>query len=231
MKRKAFILMALMGAAVMMVSCKKDYQKLAIEFERALPDSVEVLIEQINEVDHFVYYKNKSNSELVRYDLDKEKSESIKPELSSGESIYGVYAGNDKIVVLKHNPGMSSTFLIYDLKTMKFKEIESFWGTETNDAFVSESDKTVTGYVGLNGGPTTKYVYDFDGNKVSEEDEEEPIGDLDVPDQNPVQNWECRYCHQIIQSRDDPNLQYARCSVQNMLGDRTHSWKSLGRAY
>ena len=45
-------------------SCKKDYQKLATEFERALPDTLEVLTEQINEVDHYIYFKNKSNTDL-----------------------------------------------------------------------------------------------------------------------------------------------------------------------
>ena len=67
-------------------SCKKDYQKLATEFERALPDTLEVLTEQINEVDHYIYYKSKNNTELIRYDLDKESKESVSPKLDKGES-------------------------------------------------------------------------------------------------------------------------------------------------
>lgn len=111
-------------------ACKKDYQKLATEFERALPDTVEVLAEQINEIDHFVYYKNKNNTELIRYNLETESKEDIKPTLEDGESIYGIYMGKENISFLKHDiseyGSSTSTLLLYNLKTQKFKEIESF---------------------------------------------------------------------------------------------------------
>ena len=165
-------------------ACKKDYQKLATEFERALPDTVEVLAEQINEIDRFVYYKNKSNTELIRYDLETKKSKDIKPELEDGESIYGIYMGKENIAFLKHdNSENGSTFsmlLTYNLKTQKFKEIESFYGAEPIDAFADEKDRTITGYIWMKMAPTVKYVYDFDGNKISEE--AEPVEEFNPDD-------------------------------------------------
>lgn len=207
-------------------SCKKDYQKLATEFERALPDTLEVLTEQINEVDHFIYYKNKSNTELIRYDLEKETRESVKPELSNGETIYGIYMGNENIAFLKRTT-MASTFETYNLKTQKFKEIESFWGTEMNDAIPSENDKTITGYVGLNGGPTTKYVYNFDGNKISEEEEVDPIGDLDVPS---LKYWQCMYCGLVIKSSNKPEDKQNDCPKRehSYLMYTPHVWQYIG---
>ncbi len=208
----------------LIISCKKDYQTLAIEFERNLPDTMEVLIEQINEIDHFVYYKNKSNTELLCYDLDKETIENIRPKISNTENVYGIYSGKGNISCLIRNGGLGSSLIVYNLKTMKFKDIESFWGRDNNDAIADEGAKTITGYASQ-----TKYVYDFDGNKISEE-EEYPANEV-FNDEKPLQNWECRYCHQIIQSREDPNLQFSRCSVQNLMGDKRHGWVSLGRVY
>lgn len=223
--KKSIILACL--CALSLGSCKKDYYKLATEFERALPDTLVVLTEQINELDHHIYYKNKGNTELIRYDLDKETKESIKPELSSGESIYGIYAGKENFTILKHS-SMASELLTYNLKTQKFKEVESFWGTENNDAFADENEKTVTGYVGLNGGPTTKYVYDFDGNLVSQEEEEEPVGDLDVPS---LKYWQCVYCHLILKSSSEPQgLGGANCPMAPK-GYYFHSWQCVGEAY
>ena len=125
-------------------ACKKDYQKLATEFERALPDTVEVLAEQINEIDHFVYYKNKNNTELIRYNLETESKEDIKPTLEDGESIYGIYMGKENISFLKHDiseyGSSTSTLLLYNLKTQKFKEIESFFGADPVDAYADEKE-------------------------------------------------------------------------------------------
>ena len=132
-------------------SCKKDYQKLATEFERALPDTLEVLTEQINEVDHYIYYKNKSNTELIRYDLDKESKESVSPKLDKGERIYGIFAGKENIAFLKDNNSLSSMI------------------------------STITGYIQDRYGGKEIFVYNFDGKLIKQETEEEPLGDLDVP--------------------------------------------------
>lgn len=173
MKEKASIAIAFIGASMLIVSCNRDYQKLATEFERALPNSMEVLTEQINDVDHFVFFKNRGNTELIRYDLETESKEVIMPDLEENERIYGIYMGKENIAFLKHDVAeygtTYSTFLTYNLKTQKFKEIESFTGAETIDALADEGNKSITGYMGMRMAPIVKYIYDFDGNKVSEE--------------------------------------------------------------
>ena len=40
----------LIACIVAVCSCKKDYQKLATEFERQLPDTIVVVKEQINDI-------------------------------------------------------------------------------------------------------------------------------------------------------------------------------------
>ena len=198
-------------------SCKKDYQKLATEFERALPDTLEVLTEQINEVDHCIYFKNKSNTELIRYDLDKEIRESVKPELSDGETVYGIYMGNENITFLKRNGGLGSSFVIYNLKTQKFKDVAEFYGADNNDAFVNENDKQVIGYIQGRYGDRTKFVYDFDGNKISEEAEpveefnpDDMLEDLSIEsdyqhqvEEKPLQEYRCRKCGQRVAARNE----------------------------
>lgn len=230
MRNKGFLVVIIFGVVFLMFSCRKDYQKLAIEFERSLPDTMEILKEQINDIDHFVYYKNRNNTELLRYNIDSKVTESVLPEMKEHESIYGIYAGEENIAVLKHQEGSSSTFLTYNLKTMKFKQIEWFWGAEIIDAIVSESDKTITGYLGLRGGPTKKCVYDFDGNKLSEEEEEEPIGDLDVPN---MKYWQCIYCGLVIKSSTEPQEKQNDCPKRehSYLMYTPHVWKAIGNAY
>lgn len=79
----------LIACIVAVCSCKKDYQKLGTEFERQLPDTIVVVKEQINDIDHHVYFKDKNNDYLVRYNLDDNMEESIKPNLEDGEYIQG----------------------------------------------------------------------------------------------------------------------------------------------
>ena len=224
---KKIILACMCGLAL--GSCKKDYQKLATEFERALPDTLEVLTEQINEVDHYIYFKNKSNTELIRYDLDKEIRESVKPELSDGETVYGIYMGNENITFLKRNGSLGSSFVIYNLKTQEFKDVAEFYGADNNDAFVNENDKQVIGYIQGRYGDRTKFVYDFDGKKISEEEEEDPIGDLDVPS---LKYWQCMYCGLVIKSSSKPDDKQNDCPKRehSYLMYTPHVWQYIGDA-
>ena len=48
-------------AAIVLFSCKKDYQKASTEFIRNLPDSCEFLIAVDNDAEHLVYYKEPQN--------------------------------------------------------------------------------------------------------------------------------------------------------------------------
>lgn len=210
-------------------SCKKDYQKLAIEFERALPDTMQVLTEQINEIDHFIYYKNKANTMLIRYNLDNETNEVIKPELSKGEVVYGIYLGKENIVLLKRNYEISSTIVLYNLKTLKFSEGHEFYGGDNNNAFANENEKTITGYIQDRYGGKEKFVYDFDGNLILQEEAEEPIGDLNVPN---MKYWQCMYCGLVIKSSNKPEDKQNDCPKRehSYLMYTPHVWQYIGDA-
>lgn len=142
MKRIRFV--ALFLLIIAFIGCKKDYHQLAIEFERALPDTMVVLSEQINEIDHFVFYKNKSNTVLYRYNLETKTTDIIKPELDDFDSISGIYMGKENIIFLKSDGGNVVLFMIYNLKTQKFKE-----GDYLMDPVVDETDKTIKGLYGI----------------------------------------------------------------------------------
>lgn len=206
-------------------SCKKDYQKLATEFERALPDSMEVLTEQINEVDHFIYYKNKNNTELIRYDLDKESKESVSPKLDKGERIYGIFAGKENIAFLKNDNSLSSMIVFYNLKTQKFTDGQEFYsyGGDNNIAYANEADSTITGYIEDRYGGKDIFVYNFDGKLIKQETEEEPIS---------LKYWQCVYCQTVIKSSTQPNAKETQCPKRPMVDliNFPHVWQYIGDA-
>ena len=212
-------------------SCKKDYQKLATEFERALPDSMEVLTEQINEVDHFIYYKSKNNTKLIRYDLDKESKESVSPKLDKGERIYGIFAGKENIAFLKDNNSLSSMIVLYNLKTQKFTDGQEFYGygSDNNIAYANEADSTITGYIQDRYGGKEIFVYNFDGKLIKQETEEEPLGDLDVPS---LKYWQCMYCGLVIKSSNKPEEKQNDCPKRehSYLMYTPHVWQCIGDA-
>lgn len=76
-------------------ACKKDYQKLATEYERALPDTVKVVLEQINDIYHNVFIMR--GDDLYRHSLDDNSDIVIKPQLEEDESVYGLYVGKDNM--------------------------------------------------------------------------------------------------------------------------------------
>lgn len=157
----------LIACIVSLCACKKDYRKLATEFERRLPDTCVVVKEQINDIDHVVYYKDKSNTYLVRHDLEDNTEESIKPPLEEGQAVCGIYLGKDNIAMLVKDAEDWYYFWFYNLKTLKFKNIDgSFYG-----ASADETNKTLTGNMDYyRGAGTMQFVYDFDGKEVSSND-------------------------------------------------------------
>jgi hypothetical protein len=137
--------------------------------------------------------------------------------------------GNENITFLKRNGGLGSSFVIYNLKTQKFKDVAEFYGADNNDAFVNENDKQVIGYIQGRYGDRTKFVYDFDGKKISEEEEEDPIGDLDVPS---LKYWQCVYCQTVITSSTQPNAKGTQCPKRpvDYLFGNPHVWQCIGDA-
>ena len=128
------------------------------------------------------------------------------------------YVTVNYISFLKHDiseyGSSTSTLLLYNLKTQKFKEIESFFGADPVDAYADEKDKTITGFIGMKYAPTVKYVYDFDGNKISEEAEQveafnpdDILEDVSVAStqrqqETPLQEFRCRKCGQRVAARN-----------------------------
>lgn len=182
-------------------SCKKDYQKLATEYERSLPDTVQVVMEQVDDVDHLVYIYR--GGELYKHDLDKNTDMIVKPQLEEDESISGIYVGKENLAFLVcTNAYVNTKFQTYNLKTQKFKDIALFRGTVYNDVEVEPSDSTISGFIVSNVESYIREFFDFDGNKVKKEDYDDPnLGDFDVPSRK---YWQCFYCQTVVISSTKP---------------------------
>lgn len=220
------ILLMLFACLTLVCSCKKDYNKLATEFERQLPESCEVVYEQINDVDHYVYYKDKSDTLLTRHNLDDMTEETIKPKLDKEQHVCGIYLGKNNIAFLVNDGEDYDSYItwysfwFYNLKTLKFKNIEGSF----EDAFANEAAKTFTGYMEFARGKSkVKYVYDFDGKPISEEE----VGPTTVE-----KNWQCPYCGTVVTSTTMPEetLCPNRYTEDQWGGitQRRHVWQCLG---
>ena len=228
--------------AMYLCACTKDYQKLAIEFERDLPDSVQVLVEQINNIDHLIYYV-KAN-ELYRHDLDKNTDEIVKPQLDEDDDVYGIYVGKENIAFLSFaDIWMNTRFQVYNLKTQKFKDITKFAGTYYNDVIIEQKDSTISGYRLANVESYTRVYYDYDGNIAREEEEDDPnLGDFDVPSQptyyqqpvqrqEPLQEFVCKNCGKRIYatSKSEASSKAGSCTYTVHHDDRIST--SSGSTY
>lgn len=101
MKTKLILISIITGTIFVMTSCKKDYQKLSTEFIRNLPDSCEFLVQDENEVEHLVYYKEPKNTAFYCYNIENDNIEEIKiPEVHEAYGTpIGIGGGKENIVV------------------------------------------------------------------------------------------------------------------------------------
>jgi len=220
----------LMFLSLLMLSlgaCKKDYQRLATEFERALPDTVQVVLEQINDIDHYVFFVR--GGELYRYNLDCEKEESIKPQLEEDESVYNIYIGKENITFLSCYDAWTKTNLrVYNLKTQKFSDIAKLTGTYHNDVIIDPKDSTISGYQLSNTESYKRTYYNYDGQIIKEEQEDDPnMGDFDVPS---LKYWQCIYCQLVVKSPNKPAEKGTQCPVRNNMF-YPHIWQYIGEAH
>ena len=210
-------------------SCKKDYQKLATEFERALPDTAQVVLEQINDIDHLVYFVR--GGELYRYNLDNSREEAVKPQLGEDESVCSVLVGKENIAFLIFTGNYINTkFQTYNLKTQKFKDVALFAGTIHNDVEVEPSDSTVSGCLASNVESYTRIFFDYDGNKIRVEEYDDPnLGDYDVQS---LKYWQCMYCGLVIKSSNKPEDKQNDCPKRehSYLMYTPHVWQYIGDA-
>ena len=176
-------------AAIVLFSCKKDYQKASTEFIRNLPDSCEFLIAVDNDAEHLVYYKEPQNKVFFCYNVETESLEEINvPEAESQDCIpIAIGAGADHILVAYSDIddiSSASTYSaaevqIYNLKTQTFNKL-----LECDACVVDNGKKQVTCYTfdtnRYGDGTRIDEVYDYDGKPLSKK-EVEVINDEEVP--------------------------------------------------
>lgn len=205
-------------AAIVLFSCKKDYQKMSTEFIRNLPDSCEFLIAVDNDAEHLVYYKEPQNNVFFCYNVETESLEEINvPEAESQEcNPIAIGAGVDHILVAYSDIddiSSASTYSaaevqIYNLKTQTFKKL-----MECNGCAVDNGKKQVTCYTfdtnRYGDGTRIDEVYDYDGKPLSKKevevinDEEVPTGTLAAREREAQQEEE--RANQIRNSFFNPN--------------------------
>ena len=176
-------------AAIVLFSCKKDYQKASTEFIRNLPDSCEFLIAVDNDSEHLVYYKEPQNKVFFCYNVETESLEEINvPEAESQDCIpIAIGAGADHILVAYSDIDdiNSASFYsaaevqTYNLKTLAFNKL-----LECDGCVVDNGKKQVTCYTfetdRYGDGTRIDEVYDYDGKLLSKK-EVEVINDEEVP--------------------------------------------------
>jgi len=178
MRKSVYMIVAIVYATSMMVSCKKDYQKLSTEFIRNLPDSCELLVQVENEAEHLVYYQGQSIDEFFCYNAETEKSESIViPRVDGYDAPISIIGAGKENIMVGHNATIedgdlpSAYVQLYDLKTQEFKKFTTCnWydvdeGTKQLSCFSYDVDR-------YGDGKRTTDIYDFDGNLLSKKDVE-----------------------------------------------------------
>lgn len=174
MKKSILMMVAFVCATCLMISCKKDYQKLATEFIRNLPDSCELLVQVENEAEHLVYFKGQGTDAFFCYNAETEKTETISVPNMDGASAYNIGAGKENILIgYKENVNDSvnahAYVQLYNLKTQGFKKFTTCnWykfdeGTKQISCFSYKTNK-------YGDGTCTIDIYDSDGNLLTKKD-------------------------------------------------------------
>lgn len=241
--RQIFCYFTFFFTIFVMVSCKKDYQKLSTEFIRNLPDSCEYLVQVDNEAEHLVYYKEPRNNAFFCYNIETGNSEEIKVpkvEIESSKPV-AMGAGDENILVMYSDieDGSPTVYSyacvqIYNLKTRSFKKL-----LECNGCDIDNGKKQLTSYIfetdKYGEGTRSDEIYDFDGKMLSKKDVEVidfevvPDGTLAAKEQariaqeqeaNRLSIWECILCHERIPSKGKP----ATGGCSDFFG---HDWRRI----
>ena len=164
--------------ALVISSCKKDYQKITTEFVRNLPDSCELLVQVDNNAEHLVYYKSQRKDAFYCYNAEKDLTETINvpredlpdpKDIGAGDHIILVgYNDKDGGEMLTNDDMFYARAMImkYDIKTRKFQEFVSC----NNFEFNYNTKQLICNQYGLDrygGGSCTHETYDFDGKLLT----------------------------------------------------------------
>lgn len=189
MRKSISLIVAAVCITCLIVSCKKDYQKLSIDFIRNLPDTCVLLVQVENEAEHLVYYKGNSLDMFFCYNIDNEKTEIVQiPVVDGYDAPITIIGAGKENIILGHKinaddsdePNLPQAYVqFYDLKTQKFKKFTTCnWyefdeGTKQLSCFTFDIDR-------FGDGKRTTDIYDFDGNLLSKKDVE-VCGLMEVP--------------------------------------------------
>ena len=181
MRKNVLMIIAIVCATSMMVSCKKDYQKLSTEFIRNLPDSCELLVQVENEAEHLVYYIGQGTDVFFCYNAETEKTKNIViPDVESYDAPITIIGAGKENIMICHNEkagdsddsDLSSAYVqLYNLKTQEFKkfticnEYEFDEGTKQISCISYDVDR-------YGDGRRTTDIYDFDGNLLAKKESE-----------------------------------------------------------
>lgn len=182
--KKGYFLSVFIGVALIITSCRKDYQKLSTEFVRNLPDSCEFLLQVDNDAEHLVYYKLKHNKDaFFCYNTTTNQVEIISvPEIDlptpknigAGEkSIMIGYKDRNDEDILSTDEMLygNSVIMKYDIKTRKFQKFIdcSDFHFDNNAKQILLVTYDIDRY---GGGSRTDDVYDFDGKLLTSKEVE-----------------------------------------------------------
>jgi hypothetical protein len=179
--KKILLMIAVVCATCLMVSCKKDYQKLSTEFIRNLPDTCSLLVQVENEAEHLVYYKGQQTNAFFCYNAETQETKTIIiPNVDDNPApAKNIGAGKENIIIgHKENAidsvGSNVYLQFYNLQTQNFKKFTKCnWyefneGTKQISCISYNTDK-------YGNGTRTTDVYDFDGNVLTKKEAEVSI--------------------------------------------------------
>ena len=170
MRKNILVIVALVSAISMMVSCKKDYQKLSAEFIRNMPDTCELLIQVDDEIDHVVYYTGENTELFFCWNAETGKSEPIYIPLDNETTPVNIGAGKENIIIGRKGHE-NECLQLYNLKEQRFKTFANCGWYEFNR--LTKQVSCITENVDINGdGTRVTSIYDFDGKLLSKKESE-----------------------------------------------------------
>ena len=178
MRKKVFVMFVTVCAAFIMVSCKKNYQKLTTEFIRNMPDTCELLLQVESDAEHLVYYKGLRTNAFFCYDVEIEEAQIIAIPDADGISAPALNLGAGKEnIMIGHKENVNDSVCshayvqLYNLQTQSFKKFTTCnWyefdeGTKQISCITYDTDR-------YGDGTRTTDTYDFDGNLLVKKEAE-----------------------------------------------------------
>lgn len=130
----------LIACIVAVCSCKKDYQKLATEFERQLPDTIVVVKVQINDIAIMSTSRIRITIILSVTTWMTIWKRALSPILKMVNTFKVIYLGKENIAFLVTDGNDGYSFWYYNLKTLKLSNIDGGFYS----AYANEIDNTLS---------------------------------------------------------------------------------------